>query len=311
MVRGAGIMTYNIYSTMPSFWLEGTLDFRFLKSDMRTGHFFNDKVPISHGRFSFKEGKVKFKSGSDTCREGVTSMFYDLLRAIRVSGRLKDIKYKQEKYLRRKWRPSVVKLCFHTDMSERAMERVTKLADVLVANNFVLLFSGSKRSPIAGRAGDFTFKGSGDYHKYSYDVLSELSIFHPAMISFSLGALRTAYAIRLARHSDAFLTFVDEDRVQKAINENDVRLARRNFENIKPFLQQLRVDGHSYDNYSPLTSPNLPIFEKVLKKGGAKGTIGLSLHHGWGLRAKHGRNSSGFFDTYRSGRMRDRTKNGK
>lgn len=296
-------MTYGIRTIRPRLWLEGMVDFRFLTSDMRTKRFYNDKVTPHNGKFSFEEGKVKFKASVHTCRDGTTGSFYTLVRAMRISGRLKKIKQKHKKYLNRKWRPSVVKICFNSSQGRKSCEQITKIADALLGNSFVLLFAKTDINPIGGKAGDFTYTHKKtNNNDYSYDVLSEACIFHPSLVSFATGVLRMALAIHFSGYGEEFLKHVNEKRVQRAINENNLRMARRVYQDIKPFLKKVVTGGYGgYDDYAPLSGCNLKIFDKILKKGGVKGTLGLDFQKNWGLRIRHGRNSRGWMDTERYG----------
>ena len=133
--------------------------------------------------------------------------------------------------------------------------------------------------------------------------MSEHCLFHPSLVSFALGALRTALAIsenKAAREN--LLEKIDEEKIRKAIDTRNFALAKENFADMKPFLNVLEfeIDGLTDENYSPLSSKDLLLFEFLVKKGIGNFYNG-DLQDGWGMRKSKGQNSGGWFDNFYNG----------
>ena len=146
-------------------------------------------------------------------------------------------------------------------MVQNDAERVIKLMDIIVGNTCVLLDRDKgniERRKNYGKAGEFRLPS----HGIEYRVLSNFWLRSYVLMSFVFSLTRFALHCYLNGHAERFFAVVDYDDIQKAINENDAELARKNFDKVKELFPIGDIDVNN-----PLTQKNLKKFDKFVEKG--------------------------------------------
>lgn len=128
-------------------------------------------------------------------------------------------------------------------MGER--ERLPPLLDILLGNTAVLIDrdpDGAERRKVYGRAGEFRLPR----HGIEYRTPSNFWLRASPLVSLVMGLARLAVFVLDTSVTDAasggwaadqaLLDMVDLGKVQKAINEVDVNLAKENFQAVKTYL---------------------------------------------------------------------------
>lgn len=170
-------------------------------------------------------------------------------------------------------------------------ERAVPLLDILVGNTAVLMDrdpGNAIRRKVYGRAGEYRLPKHGleyrtlsNFWLRSYPLMSCML----AQSRIAIGSLYSTLVIEQAnatpkdklspsqlsymgkdKPETVLLDFVDLKKVQTAINDNDVGLAKENFEGVKRFLTKFSVN-HSNGIYSG----NLALFEHFVKRIDEKG----------------------------------------
>lgn len=149
-----------------------------------------------------------------------------------------------------------------------------KALDALVGNTCVLI----DREPLAaerrmsyGRAGEYRMPA----HGVEYRTLSNFWLQDWHLMSFVLGMARLALNVTTQQQSygengysrddnwkplDELNTLIDQEAIRKAINENDLELAKENFKGVKEFLV------NHVPNAMPLNVRNIAKFEYFTAK---------------------------------------------
>lgn len=172
-------------------------------------------------------------------------------------------------------------------MAER--ERAIPLLDILVGNTAVLMDrdpGNATRRKVYGRAGEYRLPKHGlEYRTLSNFWLRSYPLMS-AMLAQSRLALGALYVTQLIEAADAagatnpsvlaeyrgkdkpetvLLDFVDLKSVQTAINDNDVELAKKNFEGVKTFISKFNLQ------HNGINVMNVSLFEHFVKRIDEKG----------------------------------------
>lgn len=150
----------------------------------------------------------------------------------------------------------------------REPARLVQIMDIIVGNTCVLIDrdpGNVERRKVYGRAGEYRTPKYG----IEYRTLSNFWLRAYPLMSFVMNLSRLSVNIMASSmpgrdFENELLSIVNIDKVRKAINTNDFKLAWDNFQAIKPFL--VRTMMESGDNF-PLTVNNLPAFEFFVSKG--------------------------------------------
>ena len=79
------------------------------------------------------------------------------------------------------------------------------------------------------------------------------------------GLTRFAYCInKNIRHYESVFDLVDMNDIRKAINTNNYRLAKKNFDKVKQFIIDITEDN---SDFFPLWKSNMECFEYIAKNG--------------------------------------------
>lgn len=145
-------------------------------------------------------------------------------------------------------------------------ERLVTIMDIIVGNTCVLLDrdpSNKERRKVYGRAGEYRTPS----HGLEYRTLSNFWLRAYPLMSFVMALTRLAVSIRANSinsnidYEKELLNLVNLKQIQKAINNNDFDLAKKNFKKIKEYIED--YVGADF----PLNREFLPMFNLVVKKG--------------------------------------------
>lgn len=157
-------------------------------------------------------------------------------------------------------------------------ERLVPLLDILVGNTAVLFDRdpyAAKRREVYGRAGEYRLPD----HGIEYRTLSNFWLHSVALYSLMFALARQAVGVLHTEGTglantwgaaDELLRLVDVEKVQKAINTNDVELAWHNFEGVRKFIHD-HCSSVTHCHSSGLLREHLTKFEKVAKRVQADG----------------------------------------
>lgn len=144
-------------------------------------------------------------------------------------------------------------------------EQVIQVLDVVLGNTCVLIDrdkGNKRRRAVYGKAGEYRTPE----HGLEYRTLSNFWLRNYSLTSFVMAMARFCVSI-VDSSTDKndfaaeLLSLVDMKDIHKAINTNNLQLAQRNFNRIRPFLI-----AHSNEDF-PLTASRLPRFDYFVKKG--------------------------------------------
>lgn len=134
-------------------------------------------------------------------------------------------------------------------------KKIVKVMDIVLGNTCVLIDrdkGNAIRRELYGRAGEYRNKSYG----LEYRVPSNFWLQHYVLLSMVTALGRQAIQIVKSGHANEFLKLFDTDSVREAINTNDKRLARKNFNIYKKWLK----DNHVISG-AGLTHENVDTFE--------------------------------------------------
>lgn len=138
-------------------------------------------------------------------------------------------------------------------------DQVVQMLDLICGNTCVLVDrdKGNKiRRKLYGRAGEYRLPA----HGIEYRTLSNFWLHSYPLMSLAFGLARLA--VELSCDGDSytryFLSAVDMNDVQKAINNNDFNLAYKNFKAIEPMLCEVTQDN--YSAHHPISGNVMPQF---------------------------------------------------
>lgn len=151
-------------------------------------------------------------------------------------------------------------------------EKFTHLLDIIVGNTCVLIDrdKGNKeRRKAYGRAGEYRLPK----HGYEYRVLSNFWLQHAALLSLCFGLTHLTVSIVCHPQFDKYYQQLTEavslDDIQKAINENDFKLAYKNFKAIEAILCDALTPG-AYGSYG-IDSSCMYLFHHFIERVNTKG----------------------------------------
>jgi hypothetical protein len=181
-------------------------------------------------------------------------------------------------------------------------QRTVPMLDVVLGNTCVLIDrdpANAERRKVYGKAGEFRKPK----HGLEYRTLSNFWLKDYKLMSFVTGLGRQAILL-VANSAEGdehsweskIRAAVDIKDVERAINTNDVELARANFEKIKPILLEAFKYGDSY----PITADKIDAFEHFIKKGVDYWFTGDIVEHWARLPEGHGTGFENFL-TYTVG----------
>jgi hypothetical protein len=140
-----------------------------------------------------------------------------------------------------------------------------KILDIIVGNTCVMIDKDEgniERRKFYGRAGEYRLPMHGPNQGLEYRTLSNFWLRNYKMMSMVFGFARMAMGFALLNQAKKELfEAVKEEDIQKAINENDAVLAKKNFKKIKPIIEKYSTDEHS------LNRINMRNFEFFVDKG--------------------------------------------
>jgi hypothetical protein len=149
--------------------------------------------------------------------------------------------------------------------------RIVPLLDLIVGNTCVLLDRNplnAERRRVYGRAGEFRTPTYG----VEYRTLSNFWLRDYQLFSLVTGLARTAVSIlanttKENNYYDDIMKLVDMKDIQKAINDNDYDMAKKNWNKIKKWLIE-NVDDNKNMNYSsPIQRDTIKLFDYFIEKG--------------------------------------------
>lgn len=153
-------------------------------------------------------------------------------------------------------------------MSHR--EELVPILDVLVGNTSVLIDRdphAAERRKVYGRAGEYRLPPHGvEYRTLSNFWLRAFPLMHGMMglCRLATNILGMKYIARSDMEWDApseLLSKVDMDSIRRAINENDLDLAKHNWEGVRTF-----INTHVRDGYTSLHHANTAAFDHFIRK---------------------------------------------
>lgn len=164
-------------------------------------------------------------------------------------------------------------------------EELVPLLDILVGNTSVLIDrdpNAAERRKVYGRAGEYRLPVYG----LEYRTLSNFWLRSYPLMSGMMGLSRMAANVLAMKYYPpttkpaansatqwdapaALLAQVDMDAIRTAINENDVALAKKNWEGVKGFLTEHVSNEQSI--YHSLNAANVKAFEYFIQKIDEKG----------------------------------------
>ena len=151
----------------------------------------------------------------------------------------------------------------HRPLFFSRVNELTQLFDYIVGNTCVILDrdkeSKNRRKEI-GKAGSYLVSGVSETYNFDYYVLSNFWPRHYELTSLVLGLVRICVLIAEQNQNlEPIFNLVKKEDIIKAINNNDTKLALKNFNKISKFLIKILEHGfYSCDYY--------PIHKKTIKK---------------------------------------------
>jgi hypothetical protein len=142
-------------------------------------------------------------------------------------------------------------------------DKVIPVLDIIVGNTCVLIDrdpGNIERRKVYGRAGEYRVPT----HGLEYRTLSNFWLRSYQTMSFVLALTR--FGVSIANSPEArekLMSLVNMEDIQDAINNNDAKLAQKNFNKIKKFISGRFDNGYS----GPLSGNHLAQFEFFVEKG--------------------------------------------
>ena len=162
----------------------------------------------------------------------------------------------------------------HLGLDKSSLEpagRLVQLLDLGLGNTFVLLERDplvTERRKVYGRAGEHRLPK----HGLEYRVLSNFWLRSYPLTSLAWGLARQIVALHLMKkgeYAKELLKQTDPAAVMKAINENDLGLAWKNFEVFAAFMEKFNFGSGS--GYLSLPSSRMPAFRHFARMIQEKG----------------------------------------
>lgn len=150
-----------------------------------------------------------------------------------------------------------------TMMKKGVRERLVPILDILVGNTCVLIDReprAHERRRLYGRAGEYRLPK----HGLEYRTLSNFWLTHYYLMSFVMGLARMGVHVMETTGWDAeahLLGMVDQKKIRRAINTNNLELAQENWVQVRRF-----IDEHVNLPECGLCSSNLDAFDYFCQK---------------------------------------------
>jgi hypothetical protein len=148
-------------------------------------------------------------------------------------------------------------------------KRLVRVLDLILGNTCVMIDRdprADERRKVYGRAGEYRLPN----HGLEYRTLSNFWLRSWPLASMVFALARLGVTIEYYKLSDELLSLVKPSDVVKAINTNDLDLARANFDAIKPFIAKHFVETKKeisiYSDVWPLTAEKLKDFDFFVSK---------------------------------------------
>jgi len=154
------------------------------------------------------------------------------------------------------------------DIMKKSPDRIIRMLDIIVGNFCVMIDrdkGNKKRRQHYGRAGEYRLPS----HGIEYRTLSNFWLKSYTLMSMVMSFARLAVSIVTydEETEQKILSLVKTEDIIKAINNNNYRLARKNYNKIKDILVKIcdeneynPYDGTGYQN-PPISSEMLPMIE--------------------------------------------------
>lgn len=128
-------------------------------------------------------------------------------------------------------------------------EKTVQMLDLIVGNTCVLIDRDAgniERRKVYGKAGEFRLPA----HGLEYRTLSNFWLMSYPLMSLAFGLTRLAVQLmsdtKHAEYYEAFTSKVKGENIKKAINNNDAKLALKNFTAIEPLIMQTSGNHDRY-----------------------------------------------------------------
>lgn len=141
-------------------------------------------------------------------------------------------------------------------------DKIIPMLDIVLGNTCVLIDKdpGNKeRRKVYGRAGEYRMPS----HGIEYRTLSNFWLQSYPLMSFVMSMTRYAVSVVEKGYEKEFFSLVNMKDIHKAINTNNQKLAKRNFDKIKDKL--LEINNDSVESF-PINKYNIKAFETFIQK---------------------------------------------
>jgi hypothetical protein len=139
------------------------------------------------------------------------------------------------------------------------------MLDIIVGNTCVLIDRDPGnviRRKVYGRAGEYRMPK----HGLEYRTLSNFWLRDYSVMSLVFSLVKMTFLLTLNDREDEFFAAINMDDVRKAINENDIELARKNFEIVQPLWQKI-MEEYDWASSNPINRDTLDAFNFFVEKG--------------------------------------------
>ncbi len=141
--------------------------------------------------------------------------------------------------------------------------RIVRMFDLIVGNTCVLIDrdpANIERRKVYGKAGEYRMPK----HGIEYRTLSNFWLRSYPLMSLVMGLSRVAISFVVSGYDKELLELVDMKEVRTAINENDFKLALKNYKKIEKVLYSKIPIGDQHFDINP---NNYALFRYFIKKG--------------------------------------------
>jgi len=145
----------------------------------------------------------------------------------------------------------------------RTPTHIVQMLDLIVGNTCVLIDrdpSNRQRRKVYGKAGEYRLPQYG----IEYRTLSNFWLKSYQLMSLVMGLSRVAVLIASQKRDKELLKLVDMKEVRTAINQNDFKLALKNYKKIEKTLYTMIPNRNEHFD---ITTKNYVLFRYFIKKG--------------------------------------------
>ncbi len=152
-------------------------------------------------------------------------------------------------------------------------EDLVKMMDIIVGNTCVLIDrdkGNARRRKLYGRAGEYRLPK----HGLEYRTLSNFWLTSYPLMSMVFGLTRLVTSLVFCtpaaskRYIEEFMSKVNMDDIQKAINTNNFKLALKNFRTIEPLLMEVLPENGDTFGLNRILMKEFHYFIETVKKDG-------------------------------------------